>query len=164
VSIPVEDEWDSPDTYWRARVGGTTLGRALVSLGHSIGDVDSAEVIRRSKSGRVREIRLVGERGSVVVSGRELRRALGESTLRSTMFELREGDDLVFVGSGNGPGVGMSLWGARAMPRKGAGYREILATFYPGTQLESVASGPDESAGLSSSVHLPAPTTRGVGP
>ena len=32
-SIVVDDEWDSPNTYWRVRIGGTTLGRALAALG-----------------------------------------------------------------------------------------------------------------------------------
>jgi SpoIID/LytB domain protein len=29
----------------------------------------------------------------------------------------------------------MSQWGAEAMARRGAGYRQILATFFPGTEL-----------------------------
>jgi SpoIID/LytB domain protein len=29
----------------------------------------------------------------------------------------------------------MSQWGAQAMATRGVGYREILAAFYPGTQL-----------------------------
>ena len=41
------------------------------------------------------------------------------------------------VGSGHGHGVGMSQWGAEAMARRGASYREILAVFYPGTALEN---------------------------
>jgi stage II sporulation protein D len=180
VSLPVEDESESPDTYWRVRVSGTTLGRALASLGHPVGEVSGAEVIRRSESGRVSEIRLAGERGSALISGRELRRALGESTVRSAMFEPRNGDggDLVLVGSGSGHGVGMSQWGARAMARKGASYREILAAFYPGTQLvqlESVASGREraraaagsgEPVEVSISARVPAmtPAARGVEP
>ena len=33
----------------------------------------------------------------------------------------------------------MSQWGAEAMARRGADYRRILATFFPGTEL---AQGP----------------------
>jgi len=136
-SVSVDDEWDSPSTYWRVRVSGTTLGRAVAALGHPIGDVRGAKVKRRSESGRVREIQLTGERGTAVVSGRALRQALGESVLQSTLFELRDdgGEGLIFVGSGSGHGVGMSQWGARAMARRGADYREILGAFYPGARL-----------------------------
>jgi SpoIID/LytB domain protein len=33
----------------------------------------------------------------------------------------------------------MSQWGAQAMAESGAGYREILETFYPGTELREGA-------------------------
>jgi stage II sporulation protein D len=57
--------------------------------------------------------------------------------LRSTLFEIRSGEDgFTFVGSGHGHGVGMSQWGAEAMARRGASYREILEAFYPGTTLQ----------------------------
>jgi stage II sporulation protein D len=56
--------------------------------------------------------------------------------IRSTLFDVRDGPEgFVFVGSGHGHGVGMSQWGAQAMAMRGASYREILAAFYPGTQL-----------------------------
>ena len=52
------------------------------------------------------------------------------------MFQLQRVDDgFVFFGSGYGHGVGMSQWGARVMAEKGASYRQILRTFYPGTRL-----------------------------
>ena len=67
---------------------------------------------------------------------RALRVLLGESVIRSTLFEiLSAAGGFVFVGSGHGHGVGMSQWGARAMAQRGADYREILAAFYPGTSL-----------------------------
>lgn len=136
VSVPVEDEWDSPDSYWRVRVSRTTLGRAAEALGHEIGPVVAARVGQRTESGRVASVELTGERGTAVLSGRELRSVLGESNLKSTLFELREdGEDFVVVGSGNGHGVGMSQWGARAMARRGDDYRAILRTFYPGAKL-----------------------------
>ena len=49
---------------------------------------------------------------------------------------LRRSDDgFIIVGSGHGHGVGMSQWGAQAMAQGGAGYRKILANFYPGTRV-----------------------------
>ena len=145
VSVPVEDEWDSPDSYWRVRVSRTTLGRAAEALGHEIGPVVAARIGQRTESGRVAWIELTGEHGTAVLSGRELRGVLGESTLKSTLFELRQdGEDFVLVGSGNGHGVGMSQWGARAMARRGDDYRAILRTFYPGARLTrgSWSAGP----------------------
>lgn len=136
VSVPVEDEWDSPDAYWRSSVTRGTLGRAAASLGADPGPITAVTVLERTASGRVARVRLEGERGELTCSGRQLRTALGESKLKSTLFEVREDEQgFVFVGSGSGHGVGMSQWGARAMARRGDDYRRILGAFYPGAEI-----------------------------
>lgn len=137
VSREVAGEDDSPDTYWRAALSRTTLSRTLETAGHPIGSVRSVRVLDRSESGRVTRIRLEGTKGKITLTGRELRDAAGDGTLKSTLFEVRTGDDgFVFVGSGSGHGVGMSQWGARALAARGMGYEQILARFYPGARLE----------------------------
>jgi stage II sporulation protein D len=136
----VEGEQDSPDTYWRARFTGTTLGRALGPLGLHLGRVTEVRVEERTASGRVRKVELLGTTGRKVLEGRALRDALGRGVVRSTLFEVRASEDLfTFVGSGHGHGVGMSQWGAEAMARRGADYREILTAFFPGTELVRTA-------------------------
>ncbi len=136
VARAVPHEEDSPDTYWRARVTGTTLGRALAPLGLDLGPVRRVRVEARSPSGRSERLSVEGSQGRGSLTGRALRRALGEGVLRSTLFEVRSDEKgFVFVGSGHGHGVGMSQWGAESMARRGATYREILAAFYPGTTL-----------------------------
>ncbi len=137
VSVAVEDEWESPDAYWRLQVSGAELARALETVGVSVGQVRSLQIAGRSPSGRVAQVKVTGKRGTVRITGRELRDALGHRALRSTLFELRAepGAGFVFVGSGYGHGVGMSQWGAQIMAERGASYREILAWFYPGTIL-----------------------------
>ena len=138
-SVSVADEDDSPDTYWRFGVSDAHLARGLVQLGHRIGQLEAVEVIERSPSGRASKLRFRGTRGRATVSGREIRQVLGSTTLKSTLFDVRkEAGQVVFVGSGNGHGVGMSQWAAQAMAQQGAGYREILSNFYPGTELVGV--------------------------
>lgn len=139
-SIEVPHEEDSPDTYWRARISGTKLGRAIAPLGLRLGALREARVAERSASGRATQVEISGSEGSGRVEARALRTRIGESVLRSTLFEIRQLDgDFVFVGSGHGHGVGMSQWGAQAMAERGADYREILASFYPGATLEGWA-------------------------
>ena len=136
ISLDGVDEEDSPDTYWRARVPGPTMGRALGALGLEVGKIREVRVAGRSESGRVTGLRVDGDRGSGTVAARALRSEVGDSVLRSTLFEVfRDGDDVLFVGSGHGHGVGMSQWGGQAMAGRGATYREILDVFYPGTRL-----------------------------
>ena len=136
VSVPVEHEEDSPDTYWRASVSRTTLGRALVPLGVQVGPVRELRVVERSPSGRARVVRVRGREGEKEIEARALRASLGAEVIRSTLFEIRPtADGFLIVGSGHGHGVGMSQWGAEAMARRGASYREILMFFYPGSEL-----------------------------
>jgi stage II sporulation protein D len=99
-----------------------------------VGSIREIRVAERSASGRAGRLRVRGTKGTQALEARALRTALGESVVRSTLFEIRESEDgFIFVGSGHGHGVGMSQWGAQAMAVAGARYREILETFYPGT-------------------------------
>jgi stage II sporulation protein D len=135
-SVPVANEDDSPDTYWRVVISGQVLERALTQLGRGIGAVEDAKVVKRSASGRVGELRFRGNHGRATVTGRELRQVLGGTTIKSTVFEVRWRDgELIIAGSGNGHGVGMSQWAAQAMAEEGAGFADILGNFYPGTSL-----------------------------
>jgi len=136
VSVEVEHEEESPDTYWRAAFPGTTLRRALAPVGVRVGAVREVRVAERSASGRARRVLVRGDAGQAELPGRELRRVLGEGVIRSTLFDVRDAPEgFVFVGSGHGHGVGMSQWGAQAMAMRGTGYREILAAFYSGCEL-----------------------------
>jgi stage II sporulation protein D len=136
ISQDVDDEEASPDAYWRVSIPGPTLGRALDPLGIRVGRIHALRVAERSPSGRAARVVVAGSEGSAELSGRALRAALGMDVIRSTLFDIRSGGDaVVFVGSGHGHGVGMSQWGARALAEGGAGYRQILERFYPGTVL-----------------------------
>jgi stage II sporulation protein D len=136
ISVEVMNEEDSPDTYWRASVSRSTLGRALAPLGTDVGLIRGLQVIDRSPSGRAQTVQVRGRGGKVKIPARALREALGMDVIRSTLFEIRTTDaGVVIYGSGHGHGVGMSQWGAQAMAKRGADYREILASFYPGTRL-----------------------------
>ena len=85
--------------------------------------------VLKDSSGRVESVEL----GGISVSGAELRSLF---SLRSTAFELeyREGQ-FCFTVTGYGHGVGMSQYGANVMAAQGAGYRDILDHYYPGTEL-----------------------------
>ena len=46
------------------------------------------------------------------------------------------GETVLIDGYGWGHGLGLSQWGAKAMAEHGHTYREILALYYPQTQLK----------------------------
>ena len=85
--------------------------------------------LKRTASGRVESVEL----GGVFLSGGAVRRLF---SLRSASFDLAEEDGVfTFSVTGYGHGVGLSQYGANAMARAGSGWREILAHYYPGTEL-----------------------------
>jgi len=72
--------------------------------------------------------------GSQIYTGTQLRSLLG---LRSTAFSVRtEGETITITTKGYGHRVGMSQYGANAMAVAGSTYQEILAHYYPGTELK----------------------------
>jgi len=70
------------------------------------------------------------------IKATELRMKLGYKELPSTDFTLSVTDGMVvFNGRGYGHGVGLSQWGSLEMAREGKNYRDILAHYYPGTEI-----------------------------
>lgn len=85
-----------------------------------------------SDSGRVAEINIGGK----IISGSQLRSYLG---LKSSNFEISyDNDNITFITTGYGHGVGMSQLGAVAMAKKGESFNAILQNYYPGTILEII--------------------------
>ena len=90
------------------------------------------EVLSWYDSGYVKEVRV----GSHIMSGKEVREALG---LRSSCFEvLTKRNSIVFITYGSGHGVGMSQYGAHGMALHGYTYDEILKHYYQGVEIVSL--------------------------
>lgn len=82
-------------------------------------------------SGRVREVRYV----KTVLDGQRFADKLG---LPSLLFRVEtDGDSYTFVCFGSGDGVGLSRKGASRMEENGYDCREILAFYFPGTEIVS---------------------------
>ena len=87
--------------------------------------------IKRTDSGRVDSISICGTQ----LKGTQLRSALG---LRSSAFTVDYANEaFTFTVSGYGHGVGMSQYGANVYAKRGWHYDEILAHYYPNTQITS---------------------------
>ena len=75
--------------------------------------------------------------GDAALTGTELRQLF---SLRSAAFTLEwTGESFLFTVTGSGHGAGMSQYGANVMAAEGASWREILAHYYPGTELGLMA-------------------------
>lgn len=97
-------------------------------------------VATRTASGRAQRLRFSGPSGATDVSASTLRfavgRELGWSRIRSELYEVRSAEaGMIFSGSGAGHGVGLCQVGAEQLAAKGSTYAEVLAFYYPGTNV-----------------------------
>jgi stage II sporulation protein D len=108
-------------------------------------DVRDVRIVMRTASGRVGQLTLALEDDDIQVDGPQIRQVLRTTSgdiLRSAAFTLsatRTGgrmSRLVADGNGNGHGVGFCQWGAVGRARAGQDYQQILAAYYPGTELQ----------------------------
>lgn len=143
-ALPDYDQ-QAPRYLWQKNVPAATVRGGLAREGVRIGDPVRFEVVERSYSGRVRRVKVVGTQGAQVVSGDAVRRAAG---LYSTLFNVigygggaGRPAAFAFAGRGHGHGLGLSQWGAKALGERGYNYQQILAYYYPTTQLSSIDSG-----------------------
>ena len=139
---------ETADFYeWTETVSGRQVGKWLrTKLGLEIGSVTDIIPLERGKSGRIWKMKLVGEKGDCIIGKElEIRRALSDSHLKSSWFDVEPGkqDDIggesqtVFTlhGHGWGHGVGLCQIGAAVMGEKGMRYDEILYHYYQNARL-----------------------------
>jgi len=132
VSVPCGRCNDARGARWTLSRSGAELGQAL-GLG---GPVTALKVTEQTASGRVSRVELTVGGQRLGLTAVELRQRLGFGRLPSLAFEVKEkGGSFTFTGRGQGHGAGLCQWGAAGMAKEGKGYRDILRTYYPGTEL-----------------------------
>lgn len=138
--VPVESEGDilSPDYSVTETFDKKTM-RLLLMQAFPEGEFpnDSPEkwikIIDRSDSDYVTKVKV----GGIEAHGQQLRNALG---LRSSCIDITYSDGTFSItAKGYGHGVGMSQYGADFMARQGKSCEEILAHYYPKTELVTVS-------------------------
>lgn len=103
----------------------------LLQAGFGVPDADP-EIVGRTAAGRVLLVKL----GELTVSGEQLAAAL---MLPSTDFTVEECEDsYLFTVRGSGNGVGLSRMGAVVLAEEGYTFEQILAAYYPGTELKPI--------------------------
>ena len=127
---------ESPYARWERPISPVEIEKALLAGGYVVDGVNGVKVLDRSRTGRVRLMKVRSASGTATLKGQDFRRLVGYSKLPSTRFDVRrEGGMFVFSGRGSGHGVGLCQWGAKVMAEQGKTYREILEHYYPGTML-----------------------------
>ena len=144
--LVLEDLGDAHDRFsrqssWLVPKNNADLSDAVNEV-EPIGRIVALEPLEIGASGRVVRLRITGTRGSFEVRGLRIRRLLGlaENLFRAEPRRDENGDvtEWWFFGRGWGHGLGLCQAGAYGMAASGAGYRDILAHYYLGTEIRSV--------------------------
>lgn len=131
-----DDCADSPFYRWEYRMSAAEGRRLAQALGVPPGKGLRFDVTERTPTGRANRVRISSGGVSRELRGAEFRKAAGYAKVRNLKMEIVPvAGEFRFTGEGYGHGVGMCQFGANGMARRGAGFREILARYYPGTEL-----------------------------
>jgi len=137
---------DRLPSQWHAEMSVGELGEALRAEGwKQAGAIDGVRIVQRDASGRARSVQIAAgaERVTIPAAGLRfaLNRSLGWNRLRSDWYQVSLGGGrVIFDGKGYGHGVGLCQAGAAEMAKQGKSYREILAFYFPSTNLQVEAN------------------------
>ena len=131
----------NPNFRWQKKFSN----KELTNLFPKIGGLKNIEILNLTSTGRVKNVKLLGNYGSYQITGVDLRKRLNLNSnfIRFKFFEeefnnnfpMKKG--LIVYGQGSGHGVGMSQWGAKYMASKGKKAEKILKYFYRGVEIKS---------------------------
>lgn len=127
----------SPNFRWATTLDLNALGGTFAEQLGPLGRLQSLRIDDRDASGRARTVQLIAAGGSASIKGSAFRGAVGTRVVRSLLITgvRATGPAVVLEGGGLGHGVGMCQWGARGMALAGRTARDILALYFPGTEI-----------------------------
>lgn len=112
--------------------------KARVDRIKPIGAIRHLRAARRSSTGRVRALEVVGSRGTLRLEGREaIENLLSPGSLRSTLFTITplmkgsSAERFILWGAGSGSGLGLCRAGAMGQASLGRDWKTILALYFP---------------------------------
>ena len=131
---------ETPDFYrWTVEYTQEQLSELVNrKLKDDFGTITDLIPLERGKSGRIWKLKIVGTKKTFTIGKElEIRRALSETHLYSSAFEVeKQGDRFILHGSGWGHGVGLCQIGAAVMGEQGKTYDEILLFYYKGADIK----------------------------
>ncbi|MBR2369113.1 MAG: SpoIID/LytB domain-containing protein [Paludibacteraceae bacterium] len=123
---------------WKVVYSQDELTALVARHAPQLGKIIDLIPLKRGVSGRIYELKIVGENDSIIIGKElEIRKWLSNSHLYSSAFIVEKDDDtFTLYGAGWGHGVGLCQIGAAVMAEKGYTYKEILQHYYPNTEIQ----------------------------
>ena len=131
---------ETPDFYrWEVKYTKAEVSELVNrKLKDDFGEIVDLIPVERGKSGRIWKLKIVGTKKTFTIGKElEIRRALSESHLYSSAFDVEKTDDgFILHGKGWGHGVGLCQIGAAVMGEQGHPYDDILLFYYRGAEIK----------------------------
>ncbi len=129
---------------WMRKIDAGVINNSFKELG--IGDILRIIPRKRSFSGHVDSIEIIGTRGKKTIKNElKIRRLFAYSPLRSSKFIVETAYDkkglprfFMFIGAGFGHGVGMCQSGAYGMAKEGKKHDAIISHYFKDTSLTNL--------------------------
>jgi len=135
---------------WKVTLTQSEIKSLLLrKIGIDVGNVLDLIPIERGVSARLIRLKIVGDKQTITIGKElEIRKALSESHLYSSAFVVEKvfasneknniPETFILKGAGWGHGVGLCQIGAAIMGKKGFSYKEILAHYFPNTEVKKL--------------------------
>jgi len=137
-----------PDSHFRwLRIIKRSDINFILDKKYSIGELKNIVVLKRSRSGNVNSVKVIGSKKSVIIDKEHIIRSnFGLTSLKSTLFNIEINRfsngkirNVWFYGGGWGHSIGMCQSGAVGLAlRKNKNYREILDFYFPKTKIKKL--------------------------
>lgn len=133
VTAPIAAR-DRAQSKWTCALPKTMLAEAT-----HLSEVTGIDLYVTPQAEKVYAVKVTGDTQVKDFEFSTFQKIVGAQKLRSNDFTVKtQGDELIFTGYGEGPGVGLCLYSAKAQAEKGEKAPQILEAFFPHTKLEKV--------------------------
>ncbi len=88
ISVPDKFSEASNGNNWSVKMTPLEIENKLLTIGVSIGEVKDIIILNTSAANRVIELKIVGTQGEHIINGNKMRTLLGNTTMKSTWFEI----------------------------------------------------------------------------
>ena len=127
--------------YWTQDLSADDIHRFIKEkIGVDVGQVRDIQPLKIGESGRITELKIIGQKLTVIVGKElEIRKLLSPTHLYSSLFEIEHLTNAFRLhGKGWGHGVGLCQIGAAIMADKNFSYQQILNFYFPYAKLKTL--------------------------
>ena len=131
-----EDNDNSKNFYWQAKIEKSTILYAMQKLGKNLASINTFEIGRKDDSNRALTFIIGGQE----VNANDFRLTVGSTIMKSCLITkiAVNNSSITLEGKGYGHGVGLSQYGANILANNNKDYNNILLYFFKNCKIEDL--------------------------